>query len=101
DRAENNPPHRARWAVSTAATCRASANARSLLRSLLTAIIRAHRPRQRRSAPIPRQDLRMDHKKTVNQAWGGRFGEATDAFVARFTASVGFDRRLYREDIRG
>jgi argininosuccinate lyase len=43
----------------------------------------------------------MDHKKTVNQAWGGRFGEATDAFVARFTASVGFDRRLYREDIRG
>ena len=43
----------------------------------------------------------MDHKKTVNRAWGGRFGEATDAFVARFTASVGFDRRLFREDIRG
>lgn len=43
----------------------------------------------------------MDHKKPVNQAWGGRFGEATDAFVARFTASVSFDRRLYREDIRG
>ena len=43
----------------------------------------------------------MDRKKTVNQAWGGRFGEATDAFVARFTASVGFDRRLFREDIRG
>ncbi len=43
----------------------------------------------------------MDHKKPVNQAWGGRFGEATDAFVARFTASVSFDHRLYREDIRG
>ena len=43
----------------------------------------------------------MQHKDTVNQAWGGRFGEPTDAFVARFTASVGFDHRLYREDIRG
>ncbi len=36
-----------------------------------------------------------------NRLWGGRFGEATDAFVQRFTASVTFDRRLYRQDIRG
>lgn len=33
--------------------------------------------------------------------WGGRFSEATDAFVQRFTASVGFDQRMYRQDIRG
>jgi argininosuccinate lyase len=33
--------------------------------------------------------------------WGGRFSEATDAFVEAFTASVGFDRRLYRHDIAG
>jgi len=33
--------------------------------------------------------------------WGGRFSEATDAFVESFTASVNFDRRLYRQDIRG
>ena len=33
--------------------------------------------------------------------WGGRFSEATDAFVERFTASVAFDQRLYRQDIRG
>jgi len=33
--------------------------------------------------------------------WGGRFEEATDQFVAEFTASVGFDRRLYRQDIQG
>ena len=33
--------------------------------------------------------------------WGGRFDEPTDAFVEAFTASVGFDRRLYREDIAG
>ncbi|AFU99538.1 argininosuccinate lyase [Simiduia agarivorans] len=39
--------------------------------------------------------------KDTNQSWGGRFSEATDAFVARFTASVDFDRRLYRQDIQG
>ncbi len=33
--------------------------------------------------------------------WGGRFDEPTDAFVEEFTASVGFDRRLYRHDIQG
>lgn len=37
----------------------------------------------------------------TNSAWGGRFSEAVDAFVARFTASVNFDQRLYRQDIRG
>lgn len=38
---------------------------------------------------------------TTNQQWGGRFSEATDEFVARFTASVDFDKRLYRQDIQG
>ena len=33
--------------------------------------------------------------------WGGRFSEATDAFVEAFTASVNFDRRLYHYDIQG
>jgi len=33
--------------------------------------------------------------------WGGRFSEATDAFVAQFTASVQFDQRLYNQDING
>ena len=33
--------------------------------------------------------------------WGGRFTESTNAFVEAFTASVGFDRRLYRHDIQG
>ncbi len=33
--------------------------------------------------------------------WGGRFSEATDAFVQRFTASVDFDKRLYAQDIQG
>ncbi len=33
--------------------------------------------------------------------WGGRFAEGTDAAVERYTASVHYDRRLYRQDIRG
>jgi argininosuccinate lyase len=37
----------------------------------------------------------------TNQSWGGRFSEPVDAFVARFTASVEFDKRLYKHDITG
>ncbi len=37
----------------------------------------------------------------TNQQWGGRFNEPTDEFVARFTASVEFDQRMYRQDIQG
>jgi argininosuccinate lyase len=39
--------------------------------------------------------------KQTNPAWGGRFSEQTDAFVEAFTASVEFDRRMYRQDIAG
>ncbi len=37
----------------------------------------------------------------AEKLWGGRFAEPTDAFVERFTASVGFDQRLYYHDIQG
>ncbi|MDD3347109.1 argininosuccinate lyase [Oscillibacter sp.] len=33
--------------------------------------------------------------------WSGRFGKETDALVNDFNASISFDQRLYREDIRG
>jgi|TARA_B110000483_G_C18193238_1_gene541868 argininosuccinate lyase len=39
--------------------------------------------------------------KPTDRMWGGRFSEATDAFVERFTASIDFDKRLYRQDIQG
>jgi argininosuccinate lyase len=39
--------------------------------------------------------------KETSTLWGGRFSEATDAFVQRFTASVQFDQRMYRQDIAG
>lgn len=44
------------------------------------------------------EDMNEKDKKGL---WNGRFTEATDAFVAAFTASEHYDRRLYREDIRG
>jgi len=33
--------------------------------------------------------------------WAGRFTQPTDEFVEEFTASIGFDRRLYAYDIKG
>ena len=42
-----------------------------------------------------------DDADKTNSAWGGRFSEPTDAFVARFTASVNFDQRLAKHDIQG
>lgn len=35
------------------------------------------------------------------QLWGGRFTKETDAQVYAFNASIGFDQRLYRQDIEG
>lgn len=43
----------------------------------------------------------MADSDSKSKPWGGRFTESTDAFVEAFTASVGFDRRLYRQDIAG
>ncbi|MDQ2076917.1 argininosuccinate lyase [Marinimicrobium sp. ABcell2] len=43
----------------------------------------------------------MSDSEQKNQSWGGRFTEPTDAFVERFTASVGFDYRFYNQDING
>ncbi len=43
----------------------------------------------------------MSQDNKTNQQWGGRFSEPTDAFVARYTASVSFDQRLYKQDIQG
>jgi len=43
----------------------------------------------------------MHSKTSFDKPWAGRFHEPTDAFVEAFTASVGFDHRLYRYDIEG
>ena len=37
----------------------------------------------------------------VGKLWGGRFSRPTDALVDEMNASIGFDRRLARQDIMG
>ncbi len=37
----------------------------------------------------------------TSKPWAGRFNEPIDAFVEAFTASVGFDQRMYQQDIAG
>ncbi|MEY6432047.1 argininosuccinate lyase [Thioalkalicoccus limnaeus] len=43
----------------------------------------------------------MKDSSSMAKPWAGRFNEPTDAFVEAFTASVGFDHRLYAWDIEG
>ena len=43
----------------------------------------------------------MPEPSSPTKPWAGRFSAPTDAFVEAFTASVDFDRRLYRHDIAG
>jgi argininosuccinate lyase len=43
----------------------------------------------------------MTQDTSSEKPWGGRFTESTDTFVEAFTASIGFDHRLYRQDIAG
>ena len=45
--------------------------------------------------------MSQDDATNTSKPWGGRFTEATDAFVERFTASVDFDQRMYNADISG
>ncbi|MDB5666045.1 argininosuccinate lyase, partial [Cypionkella sp.] len=37
----------------------------------------------------------------ANQMWGGRFASGPDAIMTAINASIGFDKRLYAQDIRG
>ncbi|MFV2055024.1 MAG: argininosuccinate lyase [Thiohalomonadales bacterium] len=43
----------------------------------------------------------MNDKSSTIKPWGGRFSEPTNAFVEEFTASINFDKRLYKQDIAG
>jgi argininosuccinate lyase len=38
---------------------------------------------------------------TSNQQWGGRFAQGPSAIMQAINASVGFDRKMWRQDIRG
>ena len=40
-------------------------------------------------------------RQAANAMWGGRFAAGPDAIMEAINASIGFDRRLYAQDIRG
>src|SRR5690606_1038304 len=45
--------------------------------------------------------ITMSEKKASNQMWGGRFASGPAAVMEAINASIGFDRKLYAQDIRG
>ncbi len=42
-----------------------------------------------------------DQPQAANQMWGGRFASGPDAIMTAINASIGFDQRLYAQDIAG
>ncbi|RUM97726.1 argininosuccinate lyase [Pseudaminobacter arsenicus] len=43
----------------------------------------------------------MSDKKASNAMWGGRFASGPAAIMEAINASIGFDKKLYAQDIRG
>jgi argininosuccinate lyase len=43
----------------------------------------------------------MSDTKTGNEMWGGRFAAGPSAIMEEINASIGFDRKLYAQDIAG
>src|SRR5690606_19655019 len=43
----------------------------------------------------------MSDEKTSNQMWGGRFASGPSAIMEAINASIGFDQKLYAQDIAG
>jgi argininosuccinate lyase len=43
----------------------------------------------------------MTEKKASNEMWGGRFASGPAAIMEAINASIGFDKKLYAEDIAG
>ncbi len=44
---------------------------------------------------------KIKHPAAANTMWGGRFAGGPDALMAAINASIGFDKRLYAQDIAG
>ena len=43
----------------------------------------------------------MSDKKSSNEMWGGRFAASPSAIMEEINASIGFDKKLYAQDISG
>ena len=42
-----------------------------------------------------------DEEITMAQLWGGRFTKETDQLVYNFNASISFDKKFYKQDMKG
>jgi argininosuccinate lyase len=66
--------------------------------------MKASKPTRQRNASSPSKVKQTSQKKSPAQsakAWGGRFTEATNALVERFTTSLPVDQILFEYDIQG
>jgi argininosuccinate lyase len=43
----------------------------------------------------------MKNSKIAGKLWGGRFSKPADKLAEKFTESISFDHRLYKQDIKG
>jgi argininosuccinate lyase len=57
--------------------------------------------RSRRVKPPAKAAARPPAAPPANELWGGRFASGPAAIMAEINASIGFDQRLYRQDIAG
>lgn len=51
--------------------------------------------------PMDNTDMSANPLDNKSQAWSALFSEPMSELVQRYTASVGFDKRLWRADIDG
>lgn len=58
-------------------------------------------PRKLQMRTTPSSQPKSSQNPDQAKLWGGRFQGQTDALVESFTASIGFDCRLYEYDIEG
>ena len=46
-------------------------------------------------------EQRASHDRASNDLWGGRYAEGPSAIMREINASIGFDRKMWRQDITG
>jgi argininosuccinate lyase len=61
-----------------------------------------HTPEPQPPHGLPQGGMPEDHRnQPANLQWGGRFAGGPSAIMRDMNASIGFDRKLWRQDIRG
>ena len=57
--------------------------------------------RNGKEGTVKKREPKKNPGSQPKKAWGGRFRQETAPEVERFTESISFDQRLYRQDILG